>query len=291
MCRIGSGKPCFETRFTLRSSHFRLFPQTSSGEGRPRSALLVGRSDHALPLCRTEFGAICPHPMEQNSQSSGHGDDGATASFGFHQPRAPGLDLRPCHCAHQQSIRCGVGRRACFPVPGLQYPDPARIVVLTRLITPWRQSKMRGNGTGSLEALRIIDRLLEGQRRNRPDTRCPLVHVDMHERGNRHHPQAYLILGGGALDPGSSSRRCWYRTRRASSSGISACAKISTISIIGRTRASKLPCFTVLGRRGPKIFNSPRTSLAGSIVLLSSALRVLSKAERHVPRGSSFEPG
>jgi len=36
ICRIGRGEPCFETRFTLRSSHFRLLPRTSSGEGRPR---------------------------------------------------------------------------------------------------------------------------------------------------------------------------------------------------------------------------------------------------------------
>jgi len=36
MCRIGCGEPRFETRFSLRSSHFRLLPQTSSGEGRPR---------------------------------------------------------------------------------------------------------------------------------------------------------------------------------------------------------------------------------------------------------------
>jgi hypothetical protein len=49
MCRIGSGEPCFGTRFSLRSSHFRLLPQTSSGEGRPRSALAIGVSDHAMP--------------------------------------------------------------------------------------------------------------------------------------------------------------------------------------------------------------------------------------------------
>jgi hypothetical protein len=42
MCRIGSGEPRFGTRFSLRSSHIRLLPQTSSGEGRPRSGWAVG---------------------------------------------------------------------------------------------------------------------------------------------------------------------------------------------------------------------------------------------------------
>lgn len=37
MCRIGSGEPRFGTRFSLRSSHSRLLPQTSSGEERPHS--------------------------------------------------------------------------------------------------------------------------------------------------------------------------------------------------------------------------------------------------------------
>lgn len=40
----------------------------------------------------------------------------------------------------------------------------------------------------------------------------------------------------------------------------------------------ELPCFTVFGRRMPNISNSPRTSLARSIVFFSNALRVLSKA-------------
>ena len=35
MCRIGSGEPRLGTRFSMRSSHFRLLPQTSSGEDDP----------------------------------------------------------------------------------------------------------------------------------------------------------------------------------------------------------------------------------------------------------------
>jgi len=35
MCRIGSGEPRFGTRFSLRSSHIRLHPRTSSGEDDP----------------------------------------------------------------------------------------------------------------------------------------------------------------------------------------------------------------------------------------------------------------
>jgi len=35
MCRIGCGEPCFVSRFSVRSSHIRLHPQTSSGKDDP----------------------------------------------------------------------------------------------------------------------------------------------------------------------------------------------------------------------------------------------------------------
>lgn len=68
------------------------------------------------------------------------------------------------------------------------------------------------------------------------------------------------------------------KTRRKWSSKIIAFARTSSISIIGRTRSSKRPCFTVLGSRKPKIFSRPRTSVARLIVFFNNALRVLSEA-------------
>ena len=87
-----------------------------------------------------------------------------------------------------------------------------------------------------------------------------------------------LSLRAACLTRRSRSRNCRYISSRASNSGNMACAKTSSTSISGRTRSSKLPCYTVLGRRSPKIFRRPRTSFARSIVLLSKALRQLSRA-------------
>ncbi len=63
--RIGCGEPRFGTRFSLRSNHIRLLPQTSSGDGRP---VQVGRwvviLCHALHLLGTEFSATSPQAMQ-----------------------------------------------------------------------------------------------------------------------------------------------------------------------------------------------------------------------------------
>lgn len=87
-----------------------------------------------------------------------------------------------------------------------------------------------------------------------------------------------LSLRAACLTRRSRSRNCRYNSSRASNSGNMACAKTSSASINGRTMSSKLPCWTVLGRRSPKIFKRPRTSFARSIVLLSKALRQLNSA-------------
>jgi hypothetical protein len=37
----------------------------------------------------TEFAAVDPHSVEQNGEFAGDGDNGASATFGTHQPHAP----------------------------------------------------------------------------------------------------------------------------------------------------------------------------------------------------------
>jgi len=88
ICRIGSGEPCLETRFKLRSSHLRLHPRTSSGEGRPRQGWAF-RSCRALHIFLTEFCTIRPHPVEQDGEFASDRDNSATTTFGAHQPHAP----------------------------------------------------------------------------------------------------------------------------------------------------------------------------------------------------------
>ena len=69
MCRIGSGEPCFPARFTLRSRHFRLHPLTSSGLDDPvRLGVRLLRSCRSSHLFLTEFSAINPHPVQENSE-------------------------------------------------------------------------------------------------------------------------------------------------------------------------------------------------------------------------------
>ncbi|EKE71107.1 hypothetical protein B30_10100 [Celeribacter baekdonensis B30] len=48
MCQIGSGEPRFPARFELRSRHFRLRPQTSSGLDDPVSIRRILKK-HGFP--------------------------------------------------------------------------------------------------------------------------------------------------------------------------------------------------------------------------------------------------
>lgn len=73
--------------------------------------------------------------------------------------------------------------------------------MLTRLIAPWCQSKMDGNRARPFEARRIVNGCLEGQRRNRPDTR------------DGHHAETDLILGGRAFDPLVQLQKGWIATQ------------------------------------------------------------------------------
>jgi hypothetical protein len=47
------------------------------------------RSCHASYVLLTEFGAIRPHPVEQDGEFAGDGNNSATTPFGAHQTHAP----------------------------------------------------------------------------------------------------------------------------------------------------------------------------------------------------------
>lgn len=47
------------------------------------------RSCHASHVFLTEFRAIRPHPVEQDGEFAGDGDNSATTPFGAHQAHAP----------------------------------------------------------------------------------------------------------------------------------------------------------------------------------------------------------
>jgi len=90
MCRIGCGEPCFPARFTLRSRHFRLHPQTSSGLDDPvRLGVRLFRSCRSSHLFLTEFGAINPHAMKKDGELTCDSNNGAQPPLGPHQSHSP----------------------------------------------------------------------------------------------------------------------------------------------------------------------------------------------------------
>jgi len=95
-----------ETRFALCSSHFRVHPEHRPVRDDP--ARIDGwhfRSCRASHIFQTEFRAVYPHPMQQDSKFagcadkendprhrlSGKRDNGATATLGADQSHAPQL--------------------------------------------------------------------------------------------------------------------------------------------------------------------------------------------------------
>jgi hypothetical protein len=97
----------FPARFKLRSRHFRLHPQTSSGLEDPvRFGGRLSNSCRASYLVLTEYGAVDPQAMQKNGKFTGDGHYGASTTFAAYQPHAPRLDLHPRHRSHEECV-CG----------------------------------------------------------------------------------------------------------------------------------------------------------------------------------------
>ena len=104
---------------------------------------------------------------------------------------------------------------------------------------------MRANGSGTFEASGIINGRLEISCRNRANAR------------NSHHPQADVIIAGRTFDPPIQGKIVLYIATRAASNGSIAWDNTSSTAIKGRTRSSKLSCWTVFWKAQSEDLQQP----------------------------------
>lgn len=139
-----------------------------------------------LHLRWTELGVICPNAVEQNSEIARDRDDSVTWALGTFSAHLLRFYLLSSHCAHGQCVGRSVQRYTYILIHGIG--NTARIILFTRLIPSWCQTKVPSNGTRAFEAGGIIDCRLKGQSRYWPNT------------GRRHHLHANRFSLGGLLD-------------------------------------------------------------------------------------------
>src|SRR5262249_28057740 len=124
-------------------------PTPASRQG--RWVPLIGGSSVFL-LCRLvggllcwpgEFGAIDPHPMQNDGKLSSDGNFGFAQPASFRKPDAPSLECRPLCYAGEQHIGCLIEVTSQHLIAAFR--DAARPIGLARRVSSGRQSDVGAN--------------------------------------------------------------------------------------------------------------------------------------------------
>lgn len=125
-----------------------------------------GKSSGSRPL---ELGPVAPQAVHENGELAGDGDAGALVALGLGQFQSPAFQRAVALEPGQKAVRRLVERMPERLVAGLG--DGTGDVPFARLIAPRRQSGISSEIARSCKPRRVLDRRLEGQRRDRPDAR------------------------------------------------------------------------------------------------------------------------
>ena len=116
-----------------------------------------------------KLAAIGSHPMQDHRQLARHRDAGARHASALGHVHAPCPQRRPFGAADQQRMGCLVQRHSGHFVT--TSADAALQVGFAGLVASRRQAKMRADIARPSEAVRLVDRGTERQRRQRADAR------------------------------------------------------------------------------------------------------------------------